>query len=227
MTKDISLFVDESGSFDPDEHSSRFYIVCFVLHDQSKSIVPLVESLENYLAVNGLGAKHCIHTGPLIRREGDYSRMLREERQAIFQRMMAFIRKAEIGYACFTVDKHFDDSDNAIHDKLLQAITSFLVCHVNEFNECERLKVYYDNGQMQVKSLLREAFAMFSSIVEFVPNVHPENYKLFQAADLICTVELIAVKMKKCGLSPSECKFFGSAREFKRNILKQLRQKAI
>ena len=32
-TKEISVFVDESGSFEPDEESSRYYIVCFVFHD--------------------------------------------------------------------------------------------------------------------------------------------------------------------------------------------------
>ena len=30
-TKEISVFVDESGSFDPDESSSRFYLICFVM----------------------------------------------------------------------------------------------------------------------------------------------------------------------------------------------------
>ena len=227
VTKDISVFVDESGSFDPDERSSRFYIVCFVLHDQEKSISPWVEKLEEYFTDHGLQPGHCVHAGPLIRREGEYSDMLREDRKAIFRKMMAFIRNADIEYTCFVVDKHFDNSDNAIHDKLLQDINRFLVSHASDFNACGRLKVYYDNGQMQVKSLLREAFAMFSSIVEFVPNVHPEDYRLFQAADLICTMELIAAKMESGALSISEHRFFGSERDFRRNVLKQLRQKAI
>lgn len=35
--KEISVFVDESGTFDPDAEASRFYLVCMVFHDQSAS----------------------------------------------------------------------------------------------------------------------------------------------------------------------------------------------
>ena len=35
---EISVFVDESGSFDPDRSSSRYYLVCMVFHDQEKDI---------------------------------------------------------------------------------------------------------------------------------------------------------------------------------------------
>ena len=56
-------------------------------------------------------------------------------------------------------------------------------------NSYDKLKVYYDDGQAQVKELLREAFGMFSSITEFVEDVKPEKYRLFQAADLLCSIE--------------------------------------
>ena len=35
---DISVFVDESGSFDSDDESSRFYLICLVVHDQREAI---------------------------------------------------------------------------------------------------------------------------------------------------------------------------------------------
>lgn len=225
--KEISVFVDESGSFEPDEASSRFYLICFVLHDQSADIAPWIDNLESYFAEQGLGAHHCVHVGPLIRREGEYRDMLRERRQSIFRKMMAFIRKSDIVYKCFAIDKHYDDGDTAVHDKLLQDITRFLVEHADDFNKYEKLKIYYDNGQAQVKALLEEAFAMFSSIVEFVPDVKPENYRLFQAADLLCSVELVAAKLVDGTMSLSESRFFGKDREFKRNILKPLKSKSL
>ena len=40
--KEISVFVDESGTFDPDVEASRFYLVCMVFHDQVKSIADIV-----------------------------------------------------------------------------------------------------------------------------------------------------------------------------------------
>jgi len=226
-TKEISVFVDESGSFQPDEKSSRYYIVCFVFHDQSCDISPWTASLESYLENIGLGPQHCIHVGPLVRREAEYANMPRETRQAIFRRMMAFVRKADISYKCFRLDKHFDNRDCAVHDKLLQDITRFLVAQADGINTYDKLKVYYDNGQTQLKDLLLEAFAMFSSKTEFVPDVHPNAYRLFQAADLFCTLELAALKIEAGEMSTSEKRFFGDVREFRRNILKQLRQKLV
>ena len=224
-TKEISVFVDESGSFEPDEESSRFYLVCLVFHDQSFSISTLVENLELFLEQAGLGRNHCIHVGPLIRREDEYAQFQREERQMIFRRMMAFVRKSDISYRCFLIDKHFNDSDSAVHDKLLQEVIRFLIGYSDVLNSYDKLKVYYDNGQSQVKALLQEAFAMFSAKTEFVNSVKPENYRLFQAADLLCSIELAAAKIEQNGLSVSENRFFGSPRDFKRDILKQARSK--
>ena len=34
-TREISVFIDESGSFEPTVVSSRFYLVCLVFHNQS------------------------------------------------------------------------------------------------------------------------------------------------------------------------------------------------
>ena len=223
--KEVSVFVDESGSFEPDEESSRYYIVCFVFHDQSNDIAPWVSQLETYFDSIGLGAQHCVHVGPLVRREGEYSNMLRETRQAIFRRLAAFVRKAAITYRCFSIDKHFDNRDAAVHDHLLQDITRFLVSRSEDINSFDKVKIYYDNGQSQVKNLLTEAFAMYSSKTEFVPDVHPDSYRLFQAADLLCTVELAAAKARSGELSVSERRFFGENREFQRNILKPIRSK--
>mgnify|MGYP003298577537 CR=1 FL=1 len=191
-TKEISVFVDESGSFEPDEESSRFYLVCLLLHDQGDDISGFVNNLESYLEAIGLGRDHAVHVGPLIRREGVYQGMLREERQAVFRKMMAFIRKINVSYGCFKIDKHFNQAPTAVHDKLLQGLNRFLIDHADTLNSYDKLKVYYDDGQAQVKALLHEAFGMFSARTEFVEDVRPEKYRLFQAADLLCSVELIS-----------------------------------
>jgi len=103
----------------------------------------------------------------------------------------------------------------------------FLLDNASWFSSYDTLKVYYDNGQEQVKFLLKEAFAIFSSITLFVPNVQPEAYRLFQAADFICSVELVAAKIAEIGMSASESRFFGDRREFLRNILKPIRRKSL
>lgn len=226
--KEISVFVDESGSFEPDEESSRFYLVCLLLHDQADDISEFVANLESYLETVGLGRDHAVHVGPLIRREDEYGRMLREERQAIFRKMMAFVRKVNISYGCFKIDKHFNQAPTAVHDKLLQGLNRFLIDHADMLNSYDKLKVYYDDGQAQVKELLREAFGMFSSITEFVEDVKPEKYRLFQAADLLCSIELIAAKLESgAPMTLSEDKFFGSVRVFERDVFKKLKAKRL
>jgi len=48
------------------------------------------------------------------------------------------------------------------------------------------------------------------------------DYKLFQVADLICTMELIKLKIENNAMSNSEKLFFGNIRDLKKNYLKPL-----
>lgn len=52
--------------------------------------------------------------------------------------------------------------------------------------------------------------------------VKPVDYKLFQVADLICTMELLAEKAESNSFSRSEQEFFCSVRDFKKNYLNLL-----
>ena len=46
FARELSVFVDESGSFDHEYSPSRFYVVSFVLHDQGIPIASNVSALE-------------------------------------------------------------------------------------------------------------------------------------------------------------------------------------
>lgn len=152
--------------------------------------------------------------------------MSREERRSVFQHMLAFFRRANISYKCFRVNKRNNSRQDAIHDTLLRQIVGFLVSNSGEFDSCDILKVYYDNGQSQVKDLLKEAFAIYSSKTEFVPDVSPSRYRLFQAADLACTLELVKMKLYESGsISASENAFFGGVKALKKGYLKPLMHK--
>ena len=222
-TKEISVFVDESGSYDPDETSSLYYMVCLVFHDQDSDISGEISKLEEAIAATGRDSSHCIHTAPLIRRENEYEQDLRESRRALFFKMLTFVRRADVSYKCFWVDKHYIDVAESIHDKLQRDIKAFLVDNVAKFSGYDRVKVYYDNGQDQVKKVLEESFAAITVKTEFVPEVTPAKYRLFQAADFICTLELMRMRIAEGkGLNKSELAFFGNARLFKRNVLAQL-----
>lgn len=226
--KEISVFVDESGSFAPLEADpvSPYYLLCMVFHNQEDDISAEVERLSDTLQAIGLNRDHAIHAGPLIRREDEYANMPREQRIGIFRRMMVFLQKAEFKYRCFRMSKKYNSKQDAIHDVLLQDLLDFLITHREDFNACDRIKIYYDNGQLQVTSLLKEAFAIFSSKVQFVPEVSPSRYRLFQVADVACTLELVAAKLNDTGtISPSEDRFFGGIKNLKKNYLKPLSRK--
>ena len=228
MTKEISVFVDESGSFAPagsDLHSP-YYLLCMLFHDQSDDISNEIDRLRAAFIQTGIAADHTVHAGPMIRREEEYRTMSRELRIRIFRRMMVFIQKANFKYKCFKLFKPYNSGDGAIHDTLLQEMVDFLISHRADFNACEKLKVYYDNGQAQVTALLKEAFAIYSSKVEFATDVRPSKYRLFQVADVICTLELVKAKLMDNGLiSESEDRFFGGIKNFKKNYLKPLSRK--
>lgn len=224
----ISVFVDESGSFDPEVSSSRYYLICLVLHDQNDAIDGEVAKLEDSMEAIGVGRNHSIHAGPLIRREREYSGMGREERRAIMSRMMSFIRKAPFSYECFALDKKYISNGAAIHDSLLQMLVRFLIDRSDRLNGYDRLRIYYDNGQSQVKDLLVEAFAIYASRTEFAVDVHPDRYRLFQVADTLCTLELARLKLQAGDrLSNSEFEFFGGVQNLKRYYLKPIVRKRI
>lgn len=226
--KEISVFVDESGSFSPLEAdpTSPYYLLCLVFHDQENDLSIEIERFAESLALMGLDREHTIHAGPLIRRENEYVNLPREMRIGIFRRMMAFIQKATFRYRCFRIYKRYNSKKNAIHDEILQELVDFLITNRKEFNACDVIKVYYDNGQLQVTSLLKEAFAMFSSKIQFVPEVSPGKYRLFQVADAACTLELVAAKLQDTGaITGSEDRFFGGIKNLKKNYLKPLFRK--
>jgi len=228
VTKEISVFVDESGSFAPDgvDICAPYYLLCMVFHDQSSDIALELSHLSDALVRMGLPREHAIHAGPLIRREEDYVQMSRQERIGIFRRLMIFMQKIDFKYRCFKVYKPYTTTLGSIRDELLRFISDFLVVHRTDFDTYREIKVYYDDGQSQVTSLLRESFALFSSKTTFIPHVVPSRYRLFQVADAICTLELAKAKLADKGsLSNSEERFFGGVKFFRKAYIKPIERK--
>ena len=184
--KELSIFIDESGDFGVYSHHSPYYIITMVFHDQNSDIQPAVEKLNRELSFLGLD-NLCIHTGPIIRREEVYEYMTVHDRRRVFNKMVAFIRQADIRYKCFYIDKkHISDVVEAT-GRLSRQISQFVREHYEEFLSFDDVKIYYDNGQVEVSKILSSVFNAL------LPNpifrkVMPSDYKLFQAADLFCTM---------------------------------------
>ena len=90
-------------------------------------------------------------------------------------------------------------------------------------------KVYYDCGQKRITNLLHTFFNKHKSlVVDFAQAVEPRKYKLFQVADLVCTLKLLEIKLQYgIGLAPCENRFFGGPKAFKHNILRRIKRKEI
>ena len=221
--KILSVFIDESGDFGKYESHSPFYIVSVVLHDQSINITDNINALEQHLG-NLDYPRHAIHTGPLIRREPNYTNDAIPRRKQLFNALFNFVRRLDVYWFCVHINKRECSDTISATARLARLISSLIQKHGAFFSEFERLIIYYDNGQMELTRILTSVFSSLFSSVEF-RKVQPVDYKLFQAADLICTMELLSLKAETNSFSRSEIDFFNSIRDFKKNYLKPLRKK--
>lgn len=221
--KELSIFIDESGDFGEYNHHSPYYIITMVFHDQNVTIRSAIAKLDTELSYLGLN-NICIHTGPIIRKEEIYSNMSIDERRRVFNKMIAFIRQIEIRYKCFYIEKkHISDVVEAT-GKLAKQISQFIRAHYEEFLSFDVVKIYYDNGQVEVSKILSSVFnALLPNLI--FRKVMPTEYKLFQAADLLCTMTLVRLKLENNLFSKSEMAFFGNIRDLKKNYLKPLGKK--
>ena len=158
--KELSIFIDESGDFGEYSFHSPYYIITMVFHNQDVNIQENILHLETELSYLGL-KNLCIHTGPIIRKEEIYKEMDVVERRRIFNKMMAFIRSIDIQYKCFYIEKkHIEDSVEAT-GKLSKQISNFIREHYEEFLQFNNVKIYYDNGQVEVSKILSSVFNFY------------------------------------------------------------------
>ncbi len=217
----LSIFIDESGDFGPYDFRSPYYIITMVFHDQSMDISKPIAKLNQNLANHGF-PNHCVHTGPIIRRENEYEFETLQTRRRILNSMVTFIKHCNIRYHCFHIEKkHIDDSVQA-SARLSLLISRFIREHYQDFLAFEKTKIYYDNGQTEISKILASVFTVLLPEIE-IRRVTPSDYRLFQAADMFCSMELIRLKSEASAISASEMEFFGSIRDLKKNYLNPLR----
>lgn len=226
--KTLSVFIDESGRFQFPDEGSRYYILSLVLHDQNERLDVQAANLDGAFSRLGL-SNVCFHAGPLIRQNGPFSFFDWTFRRKIFNYMLAFARKIDFRYHCLVVDKRLVDSKEQIVAKLASGMAHFLDVVVAGFPGFSLVKVYYDCGQTPVTNLLHDTFrSRAGQQIAFAQAVRPEKYKLFQLADMICTLKLVELKLQNGdALTESESKFFGGPRKFKRDFLKPVKRMEI
>lgn len=168
---------------------------------------------------------HTIHTGPLIKKEKSYSKESIKFRYNLFNKLFHFTRNVNIKYKNIVVDKKATKNTLDINKNISKQLSNFIKENTEYFSHFGRIIVYYDNGQMQLTNILMSIFSSnFGDYFEF-KTVLPNEYRLFQTADFICTLSLIEYKLN-CNkdLTTSESKFFKSKRLFNKNFMKHIKK---
>ena len=210
---ELSIFIDESGDFGT---QSSFYLLTFVFHDQSVDISSQLARLSDTLMAMRQRSERALHTGPMVRREDEYSNLPLAMRRKLFDHLLTFTRTAGVTYASFSVEKRQWPDRLKLKARLSREVSLFLRDNLAFFTSFDRIIVYYDNGQSEITDLINTLFSAYFFEVDF-RKVKPSDYRLFQSADLLCTLEMLRAKLAAGGqLSNSEKIFFESTRLFAR-----------
>ena len=220
----LSIFVDESGDFGEYAKHAPYYIVTMVFHDQSIDISPNIKRLDEALLHIGYGGGQAVHTEPLIRREKPYQFFQPNERRSIFSKLYYFTLGCEIRYKSFIFHKNEFKKNSKLEARMARDMSFFIRDNLYFFQKYDKIILYYDNGQHELSKILNIVFSSYLSNFE-VRKVLPSEYRLFQVADLICTLELLREKIGNGNLSNSEMKIFRSIRDLKKDFLKGIKKK--
>lgn len=104
----------------------------------------------------------------------------------------------------------------------------FLFERLDEFQEYDSVKIYYDDGQRLITNVLHAAFEYVLAKQALVyRDADPGEYRLFQLADFACGIEHVACKYDDASNGKTEDLFFGTHRDFRKTFLKRLRRHRI
>lgn len=223
--RELSIFVDESGS---DGLSDRHYLLTVVMHNQSDSIADSIEAYESALRTKGL-PDIPFHASPLMNGKDQYSGLDLRTRKMLLGLVPSLLptHAREVPHLRIR-----DQASSPRLDKLAgtmrRNLVNFLFDNLAELQSYDMVKVYYDNGQHSIAESLHRAveYALSKDVVVY-RSAQPSEYRLSQAADYICTMELTAIKYAEHTATATDEKFFGKWSDFKKGILKETRKKLV
>ena len=174
---ELSVFIDESGDFGAYDDQCPSYIITMVFHDQNIDLSEHIRTLDRELSYMEL-TDISIHTGPIIRKEETYKYMPISTRRRIFNKLVAFFRKADIKYRCLSVRKRKQDDVIQLTSQLSRLMSEFLRERLDEFLSFDAVKVYYDNGQIEVSRILASVFSALIPNSQFRKTTFRVFYKI-------------------------------------------------
>lgn len=224
MTRDLSIFVDESGDRGG---RARYYLLTLVIHDQSEGIADKISRYEQSLVDSGL-PDIPFHSEPLLNGHGPYEGISLQARKKMLHSFNVLTQRLPVSYSTLVYRRSEFEDLAKLTTRMKRDISSLLFDHLEFFQGFDEVKVYYDNGQDIVKRALDQSidFVLSKGVVER-RKTSMTDYRLEQVADYFCTIELAAVKYAAKEDGETYNKFFGGIGAFKKNWLKQARRKMI
>jgi len=217
----LSIFIDETGD---GGSNSKYYLVTLVFHDQSNDIQPQMARFSKELDLLGFPRGSAVHTYPIIRKEDEYANLSLNTRRKAIDKIVTFARRCDITYKSFSIRKREYSDRLKMMGRLSREMSIFFQEHSEYLLAFDRVIAYYDNGQAEITNMINTIFNAFFFDVEF-RKVLPSDYRLYQVADLLCTIELLSLKAEDCTLTNSDLIFFESRRKILKDYVKTVRTK--
>ena len=168
------------------------------------------------------------HASPLMNGKDLYSGLDLRTRKMMLGSFRVFFRHMPVRYHTFAYATRQFASLDKLAGAMRRDIVNFLFDNLAELQSYDMVKVYYDNGQHSIAESLHRAveYALSKDAVVY-RSAQPSEYRLSQAADYICTMELTAIKYAEHTATATDEKFFGKWSDFKKGILKETRKKLV
>ena len=211
--RELSIFVDESEATAFPTDTTCSPSSCTANRTASRSRPRLYESA---LRAKGL-PDIPFHASPLMNGKDQYSGLDLRTCKMMLGSFRVFFRHMPVKYHTFAyATKQFASLDR-LAGAMRRDIVNFLFDNLAELQSYDMVKVYYDNGQHSIAESLHRAieYALSKDAVVY-RSAQPSEYRLSQAADYICTMELTAIKYAEHTATATDEKFFGKWSDFKK-----------
>lgn len=222
--KELSVFVDESGEFGS---SSKYYLVTLLFHDQNIDVTPNISRHIQALHQSSLEDVQ-FHMTPILRGHDHFANMELDDRKRHLARFLAFYRRLPVSTLTLAYRKSEYSGNERMLQRMKRDLTVFLLDHLDYLQQFDRIKVYYDGGQHEISEMLHDAIEYSISREAIVfRDAPPASYRLAQAADFVCGIELAALRYAVHEDTQTDKIFFGGSTAFKKNWLKHIRRKRL
>ena len=95
--------------------------------------------------------EHAIHTGLLIRREGEYRDFDLPDRRRHFRHLFDFARIADIRYKTFVFEKRENPEHDALVRRMVRELSLFVRDNLAFFQSFDHIIVYYASSVKQTR----------------------------------------------------------------------------